>query len=289
MRTWLIGCFIGLFCWQAIGFAQDQPDNYQSLLWEIKGKGLKQPSYLYGTIHIIPADSFFVTKSVSKRIKKADRLVLEMKINMGAMLAAMKYMMLPKDQSLDKLLNEADFQLVQSFLQDSIKQALPGFERMKPIMISEHISSQFCMGKKQESYELHFSKLFREMKKPISGLETAKEQMSYLDGMSLEDQTQALMETVQDPHASCELYDEMVRLYRQEELGKLWAMTTADETMQEQLDGLLNQRNQNWIEPLEKMMKKESVFIAVGAAHLPGPQGVISLLQEAGYHVKPVK
>ncbi len=289
MRIWLIGCFIGLFCWQAMVLAQDQPDPYASLLWEISGNELKQPSYLYGTIHIIPRDSFFVTRSVSKKIKKADRLVLEMKINMGAMLSAVKFMMLPKDQTLDQLLPAQDLALVRGFLQDSIRQSLPGFERMKPIMISEHISSQYCMGEKQESYELYFSKLFKEMNKPITGLETAKEQMSYLDGMSLEDQTEGLMETVRNTREVCQQYDTMLRLYRQQQLGELWEMTTQDESMKDQMEGLLNTRNRNWIPLLEKMMTKESVFIAVGAAHLPGPQGVIELLRAAGYKVKAVK
>lgn len=287
MRIYLIGVFIGLFCWQISGFAQES--NYNSLLWEIKGNGLKKPSYLYGTIHVIPADSFFIEPTVSKRIKKADRLVMEMKLNMGAMLSAMRAMMLPKDQSLDQYLTEDEMVLVNSFMMDSISQPLPSYERIKPIMVSEHFSTQYCMGGKQESYEMYFTRQFKKMKKPISGLETAKEQMKYLDGMSIEDQVEGLLEMVNNPEDVCEQYDELLSLYRQQRLGDLLSMTSEDETLEESLEGLLNERNRNWIPQLEKMMAKESVFIAVGAAHLPGESGVIELLRAAGYKVKAIR
>lgn len=286
MRIYLIGVFIGLFCWQLSGHAQDT--EYNTLLWEIKGNGLKQTSYLYGTIHVIPKDSFFIDAAVSKRLKKSDRLVMEMKLNMGAMISAMRSMMLPKDQTLDQFLSPAEMKAVRSFMLDSISQPLPAFERIKPLMVSEHFSTQYCMGGEQESYEMYFSRQFKKMKKPISGLETAKEQMKYLDGVSMEDQIEGLLQIVNSPEEVCEQYDQMLALYRQQRLGDLLTMTAGEETLEESLEGLLNERNQNWIPQLEKMMKKESVFIAVGAAHLPGEKGVIELLIDAGYKVKPI-
>ncbi|MFK7920487.1 MAG: TraB/GumN family protein [Bacteroidia bacterium] len=286
MRIYLIGVFIGLFCWQLSGFAQET--EYNSLLWEIKGNGLKQTSYLYGTIHVIPKDSFFIDAPVSKRLKKADRLVMEMKLNMGAMISAMRAMMLPKDQSLDQFLSVEEMAAVRSFMLDSISQPLPTFERIKPLMISEHFSSQYCMGAKQESYEMYFSRQFKKMKKPISGLETAKEQMKYLDGVTMDDQIEGLLQIVNSPEEVCEQYDQMLALYRQQRLGDLLTMTMGEETMEESLEGLLYERNRNWIPQLEKMMRKESVFIAVGAAHLPGEKGVIELLRAAGYKLRPI-
>ena len=107
--------------------------------------------------------------------------------------------------------------------------------------------------------------------------------------MSLEDQTAGLLETVKNPGMACGQYAEMLALYRRQDLDGLFEMITADESMESELDGLLYQRNKNWISPLEKMMKKESLFIAVGAAHLPGPEGVINLLRKKGYKVRAIE
>ena len=53
-------------------------------------------------------------------------------------------------------------------------------------------------------------------------------------------------------------------------------------------DFLLKDRNEKWVQVIPELMRKQSQFIAVGALHLPGPDGVISLLQKQGYTVKPV-
>jgi uncharacterized protein YbaP (TraB family) len=51
----------------------------------------------------------------------------------------------------------------------------------------------------------------------------------------------------------------------------------------------LDVRNKNWIPVIESQIKVNSTFIAVGAAHLPGENGVINLLKMKGYTVEPVK
>ena len=53
-------------------------------------------------------------------------------------------------------------------------------------------------------------------------------------------------------------------------------------------DVFLNNRNQSWIPVIEDLIKKQPTFIAVGAAHLGGNKGVISLLKSKGYIVEPV-
>ncbi len=54
-------------------------------------------------------------------------------------------------------------------------------------------------------------------------------------------------------------------------------------------EALLTRRNNNWIPVMEANMKEGGCFFAVGAAHLPGTNGVLELLKKAGYKVKPVK
>ena len=48
-------------------------------------------------------------------------------------------------------------------------------------------------------------------------------------------------------------------------------------------------RNRNWMEKIEMTLPVQSVLIAVGAAHLLGPEGLIQLLRDRGYTVEPVK
>ena len=272
----------------AANSAQDSAAFANSLLWEITGKGLKQASYLYGTIHIIPKDSFFILPEVEQGMAAASRLVLEVALDGSAIFASAMGMMMMPPASLSSLLGPEDYGYLKRFMQDSLPTPLPMFQMIKPIFIAQHISSSYCMAQEGTSYELYFMEAFQKMKKPVSGLETAKEQMGYLDAISLEEQAQSLMETVRNPRIACQQYDEMVRMYRAQDLTRLAAFTQEDPDIGDHLDKLLDERNFNWISKIEEMAARECVFIAVGAGHLPGPNGVVELLRKQGYMLKPL-
>ncbi|MEY3100443.1 MAG: hypothetical protein RIS63_1345 [Bacteroidota bacterium] len=54
------------------------------------------------------------------------------------------------------------------------------------------------------------------------------------------------------------------------------------------LHDLIVKRNQKWIPIITELIQKNPTFIAVGAAHLPGNDGVLNLLKEAGYTITPI-
>ena len=173
-------------------------------------------------------------------------------------------------------------------MRDSLETPMPLYHMFKPIFISQHISSNYCNSSEQESYEMYFSQLFKNANKPVSGLETINEQMKYLDQMTLEEQAEGLLETIKNPGAACQQYTDMIRLYRKQDLNTLMKMMGESDEVGDHLDKLLDERNKNWISQIEALVAKESVFIAVGAGHLPGPNGVIELLRKQGYKVTPL-
>ena len=61
-----------------------------------------------------------------------------------------------------------------------------------------------------------------------------------------------------------------------------------DSTPEEE-DQLINDRNANWIKLMPQIMKDKATFFAVGAGHLPGDKGVLTLLKNAGYTIEGVK
>jgi uncharacterized protein len=84
-------------------------------------------------------------------------------------------------------------------------------------------------------------------------------------------------------------FSKMVELYKQQNLQGLYAMTLKSEfELENQQELLLNQRNRRWIPLLEGQMAEKPTFVAVGAAHLAGEQGVIALLRKQGYTLTPI-
>jgi len=264
------------------------PSAYGSLLWKIEGDSLPAPSYLFGTMHIIPKDSFFIPPELEQVLDSCTRLVMEIDLNGPSMLKSMMGMVMPPSTSLKKLLSEEDYAYLKTFMKDSLPVSIPMYQMIKPIFISQQVAASYCLQGASESYELYFMQKFNAAGKETSGLETVDEQMAFLDEIPLEEQAAQLMETVRNPGKSCEQVKQMIALYRKQDLGGLLSLIEQDPELADQMGSLLGQRNQNWIPVLEKLMKKEPLFIAVGAGHLPGNEGVIALLLRAGYTVTAV-
>jgi hypothetical protein len=82
---------------------------------------------------------------------------------------------------------------------------------------------------------------------------------------------------------------QMVGLYKKQDIDGLLQLMEKSPEMNLNQDALLKDRNVRWVERLPAIMQTQSVFVAVGAAHLPGKNGVLQLLRQQGYTVEAVK
>ncbi len=276
------------------------PEIENSLFWEISGNGLKRPSYLFGTIHLIPQDSFFIPKIMEERMPEADRLVLEVSLDMGTMLSAALGAFKRPEKSLKEILSEEDYAYLKSFIEDSLPSS-GGFpmtmglvEMQRPIFTAQQIASAYCDNGLDESgdqvmYEMYLAEEFKRTERPVSGLETAQDQLGALDRIPLEEQARQLMETIRNPGEMCGGMDELIAVYRRQDLSTLMELTGEDPGIGDHLDALLDNRNKKWIPEIEEMLKDEVIFVAVGAGHLAGRNGVVNLLKERGYTLTPLR
>lgn len=128
----------------------------------------------------------------------------------------------------------------------------------------------------------------------VVGLETLEQQLSFLEDMPLDQQLQLLDHALQEYDQVAEVHDEMVDVYLKGDLGVLERM--AEEQMQtldpEARDYFIEQgidaRNERMVETLLPHLAEDTVFVAVGALHLPGEKGLVSLLRKKGYRLVPL-
>ena len=119
-------------------------------------------------------------------------------------------------------------------------------------------------------------------------LETLEYQMSIFEKISIEEQIEMFSSEKMDKDI-LEKYMKLIEAYKNQDIEKLQLMFEEDKSLVEYEDDFLTKRNNNWIPKIEELLKKQSTFIAVGAGHLSGKNGLISLLKKKGYSVKPVK
>lgn len=267
------------------------PTDEAALLWEIKGEGVEKGCYLFGTMHLIEKDMFLFPKKLEKIVSKSDKLVMEL-AEIPDPASSMKYITLKGRTLFDFFTEEqADSLLVwaKDKLRISEEAFRATFSQFKPFVVVQMATQMEFMGK-TESYELTFQKLAKENNVELAGLETVDEQMALFDDLTDEQQSEMVMETIRHPEDGSNTTKEMMRLYNGQNVDSLYMFLQQEGgTIVEEQAHFLDDRNANWIPKIEAYIKQEKTFIAVGAGHLGGPNGLIRLLEKKGYTLKPVK
>ncbi len=266
-----------------------------SLLWKITGKDLKKPSYLFGTIHMIDKKDFFMPEKVKTAFAASENIVFEIDLNEMqnpmVMMKMMTGMMMNDNMTLKDLLKEEDYKKVKSKLDELPMAGMLGnmLERIKPMFLSTMITEQGMTGE-IESYELRLMEMAKAKELPVEGLETVEYQLSMFDSISYQDQAKMLVEGLEyDQEESNRMMKEMVTMYTTEDLNGLYEMISEQSKEISNFEAmLLEGRNRNWIPVMKETMKEIPSFFAVGAGHLGGDIGVISLLRQEGYKVEAI-
>lgn len=285
-RTLLLAT--GLFS-AALSFAQTP----HSLLWRITGKGLTKPSWLFGTMHILCANEAVLSDSLKAAISAVDQVYFEINLKDNVdMLRAFGKMKMTDGQSLADLLKPEEYDRVKDYFSKH-QTMLPfaALEHFKPMLISGLIEEQSLGCSTTDGMELQIMKEMNtnNPQKPIGGLETATFQAGLFDSIPYKRQAKELVDYIDSADENKKVTKQLAGLYVSQDLDGIQALSDKDDPgMNDYMDLLLYDRNRKWAKELDTLLPQKSLLIAVGAAHLPGPKGVIQLLKDEGYVVEPV-
>lgn len=268
------------------------------LLWEISGNKLTQPSYLFGTHHLVPATFLDSVAQVYKCFNSSETIVGELVLSsVDAQSALLKAAMMPQGQSIKELLSAKDFEMIDAELNSVFKIGLSELSQMQPQFITtlymvELYKSQVII-KTDLFLDSYFQLVATEKGKRVVGLETLETQIELLfNSWSLERQTELMLATFKNKDEQLAEMLSLTQMYKKGDLAGMDAMQTAqgdltDFTPEEYALMLVN-RNEAWLQQLPELMQNSSCFVAVGAGHLPGEKGLVQLLKKAGYQLKPI-
>jgi uncharacterized protein YbaP (TraB family) len=274
-----------------------------SLLWKVSGNGLENPSYLFGTHHLIPISFLDNIEGIKEAVESTEQTIGEIDLTeMGQMqLKLMSEALMPENITYESLLHKEDIVLLDSALHEWLGVGLDQLGHLKPSMLSNLIS--VTLYKKyypnlsgEKSMDEYFQEEANKRFRPVKGLETVDEQIEILvNSQSLPRQAELLMCLVKHPDLLKEQMDKLQAAYYAydlESIRKLYEEDNPDDpcpATPEEKDILNKKRNQQWLEKLPALMNEKPSFIAVGCAHLAGKDGLIEGLRKLGYKVEPVK
>ena len=266
-------------------------EDGNTLLWQVSGNGLKKPSYLFGTFHLLCKDDIHFSQQLQNSVKESDEIYMELDLDdPSTMLSGLLYMNMKDGKKLKDLYSPSDYKKVESYFNDTLHSPLMLLERMKPYFLVALLYPKMMNCKTSSGVEEELVKLAKEDKKEIQGLETMEFQASVFDSIPYDWQAKELLKNIDSFSEYKKEFDTMIIQYKNQELNAMEKALSKSEFGSDSKyeDLLLTNRNKNWVKQLKDIMKKESVFVAVGAGHLAGDKGLISLLRKEGYTVVPV-
>jgi uncharacterized protein len=266
------------------------------LLWKVSGNNLEKPSYLFGTYHLLSADFVKEVVGAEKAFKKSEAVVGELEMDENAAGKLMNFMVM-ENNSLDSLLSPLQYDTLSEAIKERMGMPVMMLNKLKPMgvyimLASSEAAKDVSVDIKNKSalMDVWFQEEAKRKKKDVFSLETAEEQAAVLFNSSLDRQLDMLMEYLRlDRDAAKKENDKIVNCYKEQNLDCLVSIMESSNYTQIEKDVMLKDRNLKWIPQLKEFMQQKSCFVAVGALHLPGNEGIINLLREAGYTVEPVR
>ncbi|MCY6383423.1 TraB/GumN family protein [Hoeflea prorocentri] len=279
--------------------------NGSSLLWRIEKDGAAV-SWLYGTMHT--TDPRVLELGATARGAYDDAAVVvvessqivELERAMASLMTDPDLTMLDAGVTLEGLLSEEDFDLVETVLEErGIPMAF--VSRMKPWLIFSMIAVPDCEIERRAKGIAFLDKDLAtgalDSGKTLEGLETLKEQLSIVSGLPLDVQARLLADTAALSPVLDDVTATMTDLYLDGRIDMIMPFVEAATMETGELDSgayakfekeLIETRNKTMAERLDPILKDGGAFVAVGALHIPGKDGLVELLRSDGYTVTAV-
>lgn len=288
----------------AIRREADAVPNGKGLLWKIEGQDLA-PSFLLGTMHVtdprvlaMPAGGAEAYAGARTVVVESDEIIDEKKASAAIMMRP-DLTMFAGSRTINDFLEPKD----RALLENGLKARgipLPLVAKMKPWMIASFVALPACEFTRKAAGASFLDKKLAEdavsQGKTLKGLESLVEQLSAMDSLPVEWHLKALIETLALGKTIDDVLATMTDLYLAGDTGMIMPMmrSVAEKISPGDLgyadfeQRIIIDRNRIMAVRAEPILKEGNVFMAVGALHLPGKEGLVELLRQQGFSLTPV-
>jgi uncharacterized protein YbaP (TraB family) len=277
-----------LFCAAHQNFAQQHYPK--TLLWRISGKGLSQPSYLFGTMHLNDKRLFNFGDSVYMAIERTAGLAIEVSPDeLCAYYVNQLFDELENSKKLEDILGEKDYKKFSPALSKKFDKRADEITA-RDIVKEKNKWMQDLMekGEMPTFVDAYLFNIARRQGKWLGGIEDMSDQAGLMEDLVDKSDIVYMLagDTAIDSDNSMAL-DDMIDVYIDQDLEKIEAGYNKPSAARAK-DLMLTRRNVKMARRIDSLTAFRTMFLAIGAAHLPGDSGVISLLQKRGFNVEPV-
>ena len=264
-----------------------------ALLYEITGKNLKKPSYLFGTIHLICEKDMFPAEKLKSYINQTEQMMLEIDMDDQTVIQrAVKLSVLADGKTIKDYVKPEEYARIDELFKKYLGVSFDNLQSFKPLISQTYLlTSPKVLGcQPPVVYDNFLAQTAAAAKMPVIGLETIEQQFAVIDSQPLEKQIKALNEAAANPEKGFGEFKTLYQNYLTQNSDDIYNLLVSQMTAEGyNLTKFVDERNVNWIPIIEKNIRLTPSFIAVGSGHLGGKKGVVNLLRAKGYKLKPIR
>jgi uncharacterized protein YbaP (TraB family) len=278
---------LSLFLLPLLGWAQAPP---KALLWKVDGQGMSRPSYVVGTVHSRDSRAYGQVPQWLGIIRSVDAVAgeLDLTATMAPSMDLAKAMMMPDGMKLADFYSKRKLKRVQEAVENELGPMAMMAGSIKPFFLMAMLSETTMRGDSSMVLDQYLQVKAEEMGKDVLGIETVQEQLDAVNDLPLEEQANMLYELVEHDFYRADM-DRMMDAYAAQDLGRLTKIASLGGLSDKFSARLLTDRNQVMAQRVDSLVQDGRTFLfALGAAHLPGEEGVLARLRSMGYAVEPV-
>lgn len=266
----------------------------EGLLWRITGAHDAAPSHLFGTMHSDDPRVVDLDPAVEQAFDQARRYAFELDFRKDVRATMQRAMFDREPPTLREQLDPKDWERALAAAQT---RGLPekAVRLMEPWALAITLAAP-PVNPRQTLDRVLFDRAV-ERGRPVTGLETADEQIALFDDLALDAQLGMLREVL-DLHAEQRIepmFRELRDAWLRGDLDALMTIAEANPMLPDEAGNdaferrVLDERNERMAARMQPLLERGGAFVAVGALHLPGDNGMLQLLEEAGYTVEAVE
>lgn len=269
-------------------------DSSNSSLWRIAKNG-ELEGYLVGSIHIMKSNAYPLDPVFNKAFTRSNLTVFELNFDQLRSQIPTLQRQLGRSEDgkpLQKTLPTETYNKLQT-VANRIGLPLARLQPMEPWLAAQAVTGKLIQESEYDpssGIDRHFFEKAKEADKTRIALETPKEQLKIFDELSQETQVKFLHNSLAQSERTIQQADRIVAAWEQGETTRLKQimLNPMQNKFPEVYQPLIVDRNQQWMVEIQKILQEQGKrpFIVVGAAHLPGNQGLIQQLRDQGYTLK---
>lgn len=257
-----------------------------SLLWQISGDSIKT-SYVLGTMHVKSEKAFGRIDQIENLISDCDIFMAEYHLDEVRFVQHPNDFLIPEGLALKDLLKEKKYQKIRNIVQKSFGLDLEQFEYYLPLLIVNIISEAILSKEYQLPLDMHLWQYAKAEGKILKGAETYSSQLEVLNRIKIDDQVKMLKTIAQSPDKFRKKILQMAEWYQDEAIHQMYKH--GKKSLGKYKEVLLKARNKKISHSFVSNANIESVFMAVGAGHLAGADGILKTFKNIGLKINAIK